>query len=428
MPAFTASPHPNDLPHAPRTVLVTGAGRRLGRAIALACARAGWRVAVHYHRSRQDALETVAACAQWASAGAVFEADLSDQAATRSLLPRVVAELGAVHAVVNSAALFEFDDAASFTTAHLTRHMHTNTAAPVLLAQALAAHLAERDAPPASGCVVNLLDQKLFNPNPDFLSYTLSKAALLSATTLLAQALAPRVRVVGVAPGLTLTSDWLTPERFEALHQMSPLGRSSTAEDVAASVVFALGNPSITGATLLVDGGQHLLRFDRDFSMMNGTQAPVPPALSAIESEAMRVSGQLSAAPDACTDEGAGGAAQGGQTLTLTGLRFDASLGILDHEKQAPQPIQVDAELNLGAQPLRPRDDEITHVLDYRKVRQIIIDECTAEHVNLLESLIGKLCERLLRLPGVLGVRVKIAKLEIFEDCEVAIRMEAGRW
>ena len=116
------------------------------------------------------------------------------------------------------------------------------------------------------------------------------------------------------------------------------------------------------------------------------------------------------------------------QTLTLTGLRFDANLGILDHEKQAPQPIQVDAELNLGAQPLRPRDDDIHHVLDYRKVRQIIIDECTAEHVNLLESLIGKLCDRLLRLPGVLGVRVKIAKLEIFDDCEVAIRVETGQW
>ena len=116
------------------------------------------------------------------------------------------------------------------------------------------------------------------------------------------------------------------------------------------------------------------------------------------------------------------------QTLSLTGLRFDANLGILAQEKVAPQPIQVDAELNLGQQALAPADDDIMHVLDYRKVRQIIIDECTAEHVNLLESLIGKLCERLLRLPGVLGVRVKIAKLEIFEDCEVAIRMEAGRW
>ncbi|ARU06361.1 dihydroneopterin aldolase [Comamonas serinivorans] len=118
----------------------------------------------------------------------------------------------------------------------------------------------------------------------------------------------------------------------------------------------------------------------------------------------------------------------GGQVLSLTGLRFQASLGILAHEKKAPQPIQVDAELSLGEQPLVPQDDDIKHVLDYRKVRQIIIDECTAEHVNLLESLIGKLCARLMQLPGVHGVRVKIVKLEIFDDCEVAIRMEAGRW
>lgn len=116
------------------------------------------------------------------------------------------------------------------------------------------------------------------------------------------------------------------------------------------------------------------------------------------------------------------------QTLTLIGLRFDANLGILDTEKTAPQPIQVDAELNLGPQPLLPRDDDITHVLDYRKVRKIIIDECTAEHVNLLESLIGKLAHRLMQLPNVKGVRVKIAKLEIFVDCEVAIRLETGQW
>jgi dihydroneopterin aldolase len=118
----------------------------------------------------------------------------------------------------------------------------------------------------------------------------------------------------------------------------------------------------------------------------------------------------------------------GTQILTLTGLRFDANLGILDHEKTSPQPIQVDAELSLGTQPLLPRDDDIKHVLDYRKVRQIIINECTAEHANLLESLIGKLAHRLMLLPGVLGVRVKIAKLEIFDDCEVAIRIETGQW
>ena len=120
--------------------------------------------------------------------------------------------------------------------------------------------------------------------------------------------------------------------------------------------------------------------------------------------------------------------ATGNQILTLTGLRFTASLGILDHERTKPQPIQVDAELNQGPQPLLPHDDDINHVLDYRKVRQIIIDECTASHINLLETLIGKLTNRLMQLPGIIGARVKIAKLEIFDDCEVAIRMEGGEW
>ena len=118
----------------------------------------------------------------------------------------------------------------------------------------------------------------------------------------------------------------------------------------------------------------------------------------------------------------------GTQILTLEGLRFNANLGILDQEKKGPQPIQVDAQLNLGTQPLLPRDDDIMHVLDYRKVRRIIIDECTAEHVNLLESLIGKLANRLMQLPGVVGVRVRIVKLAIFDDCEVAIRVETGQW
>ena len=120
--------------------------------------------------------------------------------------------------------------------------------------------------------------------------------------------------------------------------------------------------------------------------------------------------------------------AAGTQILTLTGLRFDANLGILDHEKTDPQPIQVDAELSLGVQPLAPRDDDIGHVLDYRRVRQIIIDECTAEHTDLLEALLGKLSVRLMKLPGVVGVRIKVTKLEIFPDCQVAISAECGQW
>jgi NAD(P)-dependent dehydrogenase (short-subunit alcohol dehydrogenase family) len=247
-----------------RTVLVTGAGRRLGRAIALDLAAAGWQVAVHYRGSADAARQTVAECARHAPAEA-FQADLADEAQARGLVAAVVQRFGGLDAVVNNASRFEHDDARSFTAASLATHIATNTAAPVLLAQALAQHLDERG---TSGAVVNLLDQKLWNPNPDFFSYTLSKAALEAATTLLAQALAPRVRVVGVAPGLTLTSHMLPQEKFEELHKLSPLGRSSTPEDVAHAVRFALENASITGTTLLVDGGQHLMKFDRDFSFM----------------------------------------------------------------------------------------------------------------------------------------------------------------
>lgn len=251
-----------------RTVLVTGAGRRLGREIALALAAAGWQVAVHYRGSAQDALQTVADCKTRAPAGAAFEAfqaDLQDEAAVRALVPRVIERFGTVDAVVNNASVFEHDSIASFGYDAAVAHMRANTGAPILLAQALHAHLKSRN---GTGAVVNMLDQKLWNQNPDFLSYTLSKAALEAATTMLAIALAPQLRIVGVAPGLTLTSHLLPQERFEALHKLSPLGRSSTPEDVVATVRFALENSSITGTTLLVDGGQHLMKFERDFSLM----------------------------------------------------------------------------------------------------------------------------------------------------------------
>jgi NAD(P)-dependent dehydrogenase (short-subunit alcohol dehydrogenase family) len=249
----------------PRTVLVTGAARRLGRDIALALAAGGWQLAVHYRSSKADAIKTVADCKALAGRAEAFEADLDDESAVHALLPRVVSSFGQIDAVVNSAALFEQDSVHDFSYAAMQRHWRTNTGAPVLLAQALSEHLTARR---AEGAVVNMLDQKLWNQNPDFLSYTLSKAALEAATTMLALALAPRVRVVGVAPGLTLVSHLLSDEKFEALHRLSPLGRSSRPQDVAATVRFALENPAITGTTLMVDGGQHLMRFGRDFSAM----------------------------------------------------------------------------------------------------------------------------------------------------------------
>lgn len=243
--------------------------------MALALARAGWQVAVHYRDSHDDAMQTVAECADLSGDSAAFDADFFDEESVRSLVPRVIKRFGRIDAVVNNASLFEHDDAQSFSYVALEAHLRSNTGAPILLAQALHAHIQQRVAnaegvgdETAHGAVVNVLDQKLWNQNPDFLSYTLSKAALEAANTMLALALAPRVRVVGVAPGLTLTSHMLSQEKFEALHTMSPLGRSSSPEDIASAVCFALENRAITGTTLLVDGGQHLQRFERDFSMM----------------------------------------------------------------------------------------------------------------------------------------------------------------
>jgi NAD(P)-dependent dehydrogenase (short-subunit alcohol dehydrogenase family) len=251
-------------------VLVTGGAKRLGREIALALAASGWRVAVHYRDSVEDAARTVAECSALTPGAASFRANLGNEVAVRQLLPNVVEQFGNLDAVVNSASTFEHDSCASFSFGAMEKHLRSNTGAAILLAQALHSHIAARqpESPAARGVVVNLLDQKLWNQNPDFFSYTLSKAALEAANTMLALALAPRVRVVGVAPGLTLTSHMLSPQKFETLHKLSPLGHSSTAADVAATVAFALNNNSITGTTLLVDGGQHLMKFERDFSLL----------------------------------------------------------------------------------------------------------------------------------------------------------------
>jgi NAD(P)-dependent dehydrogenase (short-subunit alcohol dehydrogenase family) len=260
-----------------RVVLVTGAAKRLGREIALALARDGWNVAVHYRDSVEEAHRTSAECAELSGNSMSFRTNLANETAVQNLLPSVIAHFGHVDAVVNSASTFEHDSTETFGFAAMEKHMRSNAGAAILLAQALHTHLMHRRSdraggeiaePQAQGVVINLLDQKLWNQNPDFISYTLSKAALEAATTMLALALAPAVRVVGVAPGLTLTSDLITDEQFKERHKLALLDQSSTPADVAATVRFALENRSITGTSLLVDGGQHLMRFTRDFSLM----------------------------------------------------------------------------------------------------------------------------------------------------------------
>lgn len=245
--------------------LVTGAARRLGREIAVSLARAGWDVGVHYGGSLDDALQTVALVQAAGRRAIALQARLEVEGETLSLLPRLAAALGPARCLVNNASRFRYDDAGSLTYESLQAHLAPNLAAPVLLARELH-RLLPPDAP--EGVVVNLLDQKLYAYNPDFLSYSLSKAALAAATTMLAQALAPRVRVVGVAPGLTLPSYLQTDQSFARAHAAhSPLGRSSTPADVAASVVFATDNRSLTGSVILCDGGQHLQPLARDVSL-----------------------------------------------------------------------------------------------------------------------------------------------------------------
>jgi len=247
--------------HARKVALVTGAAKRIGRVIALTLAKRGWDIVVHYNHSVDDARVTVRDIETLGRRAVMVQCELSDEKAVSALLPAAAQAIGTtISCVVNNASLFEYDNDADFSQARLDAHMHTNLAAPLLLARALYDSTPES----AQSVVVNLLDQKLFNLNPDFLSYTLSKAALHTATVMLAQALAPQVRVVGVASGITMVSGDQSEQAFVNAHTKTPLGRSSTPDDVAATVCFVVENPAITGTTLLVDGGQHLIPLQRD--------------------------------------------------------------------------------------------------------------------------------------------------------------------
>jgi NAD(P)-dependent dehydrogenase (short-subunit alcohol dehydrogenase family) len=187
--------------------------------------------------------------------------DLADETAVLRLFAQANDAFGhRISCVVNNASLFEQDSVGDCSSKLLDWHMHTNLLAPILLARALHAVTPEGE----QSVVINLLDQKLFNMNPDFLSYTISKASLATATTMLAQALAPRLRVVGVAPGISLVSGDQSAADFAIAHTMTPLGRSSTPADIASVVCFVAEAPAITGTTIVVDGGQHLIPLQRD--------------------------------------------------------------------------------------------------------------------------------------------------------------------
>ncbi|MGG4605707.1 SDR family oxidoreductase [Paenalcaligenes sp. Me131] len=250
-----------------KCVLITGGAQRLGKAMALRFASQGWDIALHYHRSHEQALASKAEIEALGQRCALIQGDLSDAHAPKDIFARSVEALGRVDAVINNASLFEYDNASEFSAALLNQHLGPNLVAPIELAQQLHQHIQPHH-PARQGVVINLLDQKLWGYNPDFFSYTLCKAALQSATTMLAQGLAPFVRVVGLAPGLTMPSHMQSEDDFARTHALAPLGRASTPDDIANAALMLAENTSITGSSLVVDGGQHLMGLQRDFSLL----------------------------------------------------------------------------------------------------------------------------------------------------------------
>ncbi|MFN3745902.1 MAG: SDR family oxidoreductase [Hyphomicrobiaceae bacterium] len=238
----------------PRTALVTGAARRIGRAIALDLARNGWRVGVHYAASRSEAEAVVAEIRTSGGQAAPLSADLARAAEAESLLPRCAEALGAPQLLVNSAALFLDDRLETLDPGQWDRQHAVNLRAPILLAKAFAAHLPSGD----QGVIVNIIDQRVWRLTPEFFSYTIAKAGLYAATRTLAQALAPRIRVNAIGPGPVLASVHQTPEAFAAEVANTPLRRATPPEEIAAAVRFILDAPSMTGQMIALDAGQHL--------------------------------------------------------------------------------------------------------------------------------------------------------------------------
>ena len=236
-----------------KTVLVTGAAKRLGRAIALDLAGAGWNVAIHYHGSAAEAEDTAAAARALGVKAATFKADLSRENETAQLIGRVAGEMGPLTALINSASLFENDDWQSASRASWDAHMETNLRAPFLLSQNFARQVT------ATGAIVNVIDQRVLKATPQFISYSLSKAALYWLTTTLAQALGPHIRVNAVGPGPTMRNARQSEADFARQRDATVLKRGAEPEDVARAVRYLLEADAVTGQMLAVDGGQHLI-------------------------------------------------------------------------------------------------------------------------------------------------------------------------
>ena len=243
-----------------RTVLITGAARRVGAAISRRLAADGWTVIVHYNRSKTEAELLANEIREAGGVCSTVHADMASRSDVESLMERCAALHGPVDCLINNASVFYYDDIASVTWESLHDHLSTNLIAPVFLCR----DFAQRFNGLTDGCIINILDQKVANLNPDFLSYTVGKVGLGGLTEILAMALAGRIRVCGIAPGLTLISGKQTQASFEKAWRAPPLGRSTTPDEIATCVQYILASPAMTGHTIFLDGGESLAGRARD--------------------------------------------------------------------------------------------------------------------------------------------------------------------
>jgi len=248
-----------------KTALVTGGAKRIGAAIARGLSTAGWRVVIHYNSSKTEAEALASELAASGGAAEIAGCDLSDLAATERFLPDCVERFGSLDCLINNASLFEPDWLETVDPALWQKQLDVNLRAPMLLTKAFSAQLPDGQ----KGCVINMLDNKVFSPNPDYFSYSVGKFGLKGITEMAAMALGPRIRVCGIAPGLTTISGDQTVADFEQQSTMNLLEKSSSPEEIVKTVRYILESDILTGQIIVVDGGQSLLRLPRDVAFLN---------------------------------------------------------------------------------------------------------------------------------------------------------------
>ena len=384
----------------PGIALVTGAARRIGRAIALKLAGAGWDIAVHYNQSKDDAQALATEIGALGRRAVTVAADLSDAGAVAGLVPATVAAIGAPALLVNNASLFLPDEAGNLTPGLWDRHQAVNLRAPVMLAQAFAVALPEG----AQGNVVNIVDQRVWKPTPLFFSYAVSKAGLYAANIMLAQALAPRIRVNAIGPGPTAQNIHQRPEQFAAESAALLLGRGPNPDEIAEAVLFLVSAGAMTGQMIALDGGQHLAWQTAEVVAAHdgAWRAPAPPRPSP-------------AMP----------ATAGIRHVLINDLELMTMIGVHDAERRAPQRVLVTADLSVReAGPAT--SDQLPDVVDYAEVIARIEQVVKAGHINLVETLAERVAEVCLADPRTFAVEVRIEKPDVIPNAR-AVGVEIRR-